>query len=151
MWRFCFYNRHRDLDDAEEFSAKFIIYRRQSPTSSSYISVPRSVREKRGRFLQYLLSSSFSCLEDILSPEEQFEVRENDIIGACLEQMNSIIPLYLVGKSGTDSLLYQLDDNRNCRTALISKVNTNIARFRLQQDYTLHLYADIGMLFNIRH
>ena len=148
-WRFCYYRAGDDDDDddyngGDDFAAKFIVYRRESPSSSNYRPVPGSITTKQ---LEYRDLSRFGCLDE--TSIQQFEIQENDVIGACIMDMGRINPLYLVGGIGSsvqDQKLYQYDRRNydDCTTSQIGTVDTSRNDFRLRNRFKLHLFANIG-------
>lgn len=147
-WRFCFYEpTDDDYDNNDDFGAKFIIYRKESPTSSNYLPVPGSIREK---IIDYRdIRSSFGCMEEILGQDDEFEIQENDVLAACIWDKSSVNPLYLLGRNNNlNEKLYQVDRRGydDCTTAQISTVDTSHSKFTLRDNYKLHLYVDVGTL-----
>ena len=78
-WSYCYYTR----GGQNNIQATFVVFRSESPGSSTYIPVPGSVIDI---FLDpsNITSSSFECRNKPLGPSEQFEIQENDVIGACI-------------------------------------------------------------------
>ena len=154
-WRFCYYRPSTDNvhGGGDDFGAMFIIYRRMSPTSDIYVPVTGSITSK---ILEYRDLSSFGCLDEPVTNTfldepvtNPIEIRENDIIGACIQDRGSINPLYLVGDTNSNSnnqKLYQLDKSgyEDCRFFQTGSVNTADSDFRLRDEHILHLYANIG-------
>ena len=152
-WTYCHYDSQSNDDDCEEddddeppcrYGAKFIVYRRHSPTSNIYEPVAGSVTEK---ILLHNDVPNFRCRTETLA--RRFEIRENDVISACVWDDGPINPLYLVGDSfSTNQNLYQYDRSGydDCRTSQIGSVNTTRSDFRQRARYRLHLYVNIGAL-----
>jgi len=90
---------------------------------------------------------NFGCLVKERPPRYQFEIRENDIIGACIWDYCGVHPLLLTGASSSvNSRTYQLDkiNYDDCMRSQYGSVNTNDTFFELRQTSILHLYAEIG-------
>ena len=154
-WNFCFYrnqNNGGDDDDGEDgfsnsqnFAALFIVYRRQSPTSDIYSAVG-SAREKTFQW-RVVEDSSFQCMQENLSPNEYVEVQENDIVGACIKNTQSVEPLLLVGTDGNAATnTYRLFrfGSSDCSTSMYSNVDTDNFLFSRRMTSTLHLHASIS-------
>ena len=138
-----------DDGDDEDFTygAKLMIYRRESPTSDIYRPVAGSIR-----IISLSRSSvrSFQCRTEMLPT--RFEIQENDVVGACIENEN-VNPLYLIGDTNDDSAnynLYQVDRDsfEDCTSSQIGTVDTSDSNFRQRRDFILHLYANIGKLLS---
>ena len=146
-WRFCYYGDFRQFyRDSDVHGAIFMVYRRESPSSDNYIAVPSSITSKTLEWRE-IKDESFGCLVDEIQPRYQFEIRENDIVGACIWDYCSIHPLLLTGTSVlVNSLTYQLDINPydDCMYSQFESVDTTNSLFRLRQTAILHLYAEIG-------
>ena len=153
-WRFCYYRAGENDDDdddyngGDDFAAKFIVYRRESPSSSNYRPVPGSITTKQ---LEYRDLSRFGCLDE--TSIQQFEIQENDVIGACIMDVGQINPLYLVGGIGSsvqNQKLYQYDRRPydDCTTSQVGLVDTSHNDFRLRNRFKLHLFANIGEKIN---
>ena len=158
-YRYCFYdsrtgNDDNDNDDDDEssssssssstYGAKLMIYRRSSPSSATYTPVPGSIRT-----LSLLRSTvgRFRCNDENLP--QHFEIQENDVVGACVMDTESVNPLYLIGDTNDNSAnysLYQLDRSGfdDCTNTQIGSVNTGHRNFRRRRDFKLHLYANIS-------
>ena len=159
-WRFCYYRPNIDDDDDDDdseddseddndnllFRALFIIYRRSSPSSNNYQPVSGSITVVGVRYRDM---SRFGCLNQPIT--QQFEIQENDIVGACIQDVSNINPLYIIGDSGDSNRnhkLYQLNRGsyQQCRSDQIASVDTSHSDFRRRDRYTMHLYANIGMI-----
>ena len=145
-WRFCYYHVRPLFRDSDLQGAIFMIYRRESPNSDNYMVVPGSITSKTLEWRE-IKDESFGCLVDEIQPRYQFEIRENDIIGACIWDYWSIHPLLLTGiSSSVNSLTYQLDiyPYDDCTYSQFESVDTTHSMFTLRQTAILHLYAEIG-------
>ena len=152
-WRFCYYRNINDdfdeISNSRDFEAVFLIYRRESMTSDNYVTVVGSVREKALQW-SVVQSSRFTCMDEVLSPEEYFEIQQNDIVGACIKDVGSDYPLLLVGtSSGSNFQTYQLDRRgyQDCTSVRTNIVDTSHSSFRQRSTSTLHLFANIGKIF----
>ena len=145
-WHFCYYkNNLAGIERDAVFTAIFIVYQRESPTSDNYIPVSQNNKVMKLQYQSIANSTGFVCMKEDLEPEEYIEIQENDIIGACIKSGYLIAPLLLVGtSSGVNMATYQLDKDwvRNCNAL---RVYTPHSFFKQRPDSTLHLYADIGM------
>ncbi len=116
-----------------------------SPTSDIYVPVTGSNTSK---ILEYQDLSNFDCLDEPVI--NQFEIQENDIVGACIRNDGlAINPLYLVGDTNSNSnnqKLYQFNKGgyEDCTPSQIGSVNTDNNKFILRDEHILHLYANIG-------
>lgn len=150
-WNFCHYDSRLSGDDDDDdddnngarYAAKFMIYRRQSPTSNNYDVIQESITTKE---LLHRAVSRFTCLNQPVP--QRFEIRENDIVGACIMDIGAINPLYLIGDTNDpiDQRLYQLDRRGfdDCTSSQITSVDTGHSSFRRRSEFILHLYANIG-------
>ena len=126
------------------YTAIFLVYRRHSERSNEYTVVPGSVRVMG--LTQTQNGQSFTCLEESIPPELQFQILENDILGACIKDTRNIDPLLIVGSSdGQNSNTYQVNIDQRCRSNAYSGVSMINSNFVQQETLTLHLQADIGM------
>ena len=138
-WRYCHYDSQED--DTRPYGAKFIVYRR---SSDDYVPVPGSIITIR---LESSDVASFNCREFVL--EQSFEILENDVIAACVQDDSSTNPLYLIGEAddGPERLYhYDRGGHENCRDDQLATVETSRSEFRKQEEWRLYLYADIGKL-----
>jgi len=114
------------------YEASFVVYRRSS--SGNYELVPESTTE-------WILSndvSQFGCFT--VSPDQNFEIQENDVVGACVGSVN---PLYLVGDTNDDNAnkrLYRVIND--CTMAQLAATNIG---YEQRNAYKLHLYANTGI------
>ena len=152
-WRFCYYRNVDDdfdeISDSRDFEAIFLIYRRESIASDNYMTVAGSVREKALQW-SVVQSSRFTCMDEVLSSEEYFEIQQNDIVGACIKDVRGASPLLLVGtSSGSTFQTYQLDrsDYQDCTSVQTNIVDTSDSKFKPRRTSTLHLFANIGKIF----
>ena len=145
-WRFCYYKS--DLAETEinaVFTAIFIVFRRESPTSHNYIPVSQNNKVIELDYNFIANSPDFVCMKENLEPDEYIEIQENDIIGACIKRGYSVAPLLVVGtSSGINVSTYQFDRDW-VRYCTIPSVNTNNQYFKPRRTSALHLYADVGM------
>jgi len=91
--------------------------------------------------------SDYMCMEQILTPEQQFRVLENDIVGACIIDHGNVHPLHLVGISDRSNFsTYQVNQNNyeECNSAQIQSVDISHSSFRRLATISLHVYANIG-------
>ena len=145
-WRFCYYKS--DLAESEinaTFTAIFIVFRRESPTSDNYIPVSQNNKVMELDYNFIANSADFVCMKENIEPDEYIEIQENDIIGACIKHGYLVTPLLVVGtSSGINMSTYQFDQKwvRYCNTL---SVDTNNQYFIPRRTSALHLYADVGM------
>ena len=147
-WRFCYYVPFLVADQSRVFKAKFRTYRKSIDTPTHYELVSGSSKTVQFTFGQNK-SNSFECFLENIPADQQFEIQENDIIGACLWQRDDIFPLGLVGFNVTnqEELLYHYDKGNygHCENTRIDDINTEEKDFTKRNHHRLHLYAEIGM------
>lgn len=147
-WSFCYYRSASgdDDDDDEQFGAKFMVYRRATPTSDTYQPVAGS---NMSQLLSYNDARAiFRCMTVVVP--QRFEIQENDVVGACVWDRGSVNPLYLIGDTNDNEAnqkLYQYDmrDYDDCTIEQLGSVDTADSDFRLRDEWKLHLYAITGM------
>ena len=127
--------------------AIFVVYRRKVVTRDTYIPVIGSIKEINIPW-GIIRKSKFECKEEVLSPDEQFNIQENDIVAACIKDISPNYPLILLGTSHeADLKTYELDsiNDEDCTLSQINRVDTSYFQFRHRSSLTLHLFANIGM------
>lgn len=148
-WSFCHYRSTTGDDDEEEdneqYGAKFVVYRRATPTSDIYEPVAGSVKSELLRYRD--VGANFRCRTSTVTATE---IQENDIVGACVWDRGNVNPLYLIGTGVTNGnlqKLYQYDrsDYDDCTETQLGSVDTANSNFQLRNEWKLHLYANIGM------
>lgn len=132
-WHYCLY-KPPSIDG--QYVAKFVVYRRSS-ASGTYTPAPGSIKT-------LMLSSGdipegFSCGVLSLAVAEQFQIEQNDIVGACLPTNGRGLPLVSMGGSTTKVYLSELDD---CDDNAI--MGTNSGSFTIRDMSILHLNAQIS-------
>ena len=71
------------------FQAVLVVYRRLNSVNNTYSLVPRSARVVQLKYDVIANTSDFKCTNVDLDPEDYFATQENDIIGACIENVIS--------------------------------------------------------------
>ena len=158
-WRFCFYNSrvgggndegsrsssNSNNDDNAQYGVKFMVYRRPDLTSDSYMPVPGSITSQL--LMSNNVGSTFQCMT--VAATQRFEIQENDIVGACIQNQGSVNPLYLIGDTNdinSNQKLYQYDSSgyEGCTSEQIGNVDTENIDFRQRNELILHLYTITG-------
>ena len=137
-----------EIRNSINFEVLFMVYRRSS-IRNYYSVVSGSIKEMAIPW-SVVQRSEFTCMDEVLSSEEHFEILQNDIVGACIKDDFGLdYPLLLVGTSNGSSLrTYQLDRSniQYCTLSQTNPVDTSDTMFKQRSTSTLHLYANIGML-----
>ncbi len=133
-YHYCYY----DLSSEDVRIVFFMIFRENG---SEYSLVEGSLRRVTRTNAQV---NGFGCDEVQLNEDQQFQVQENDIIAACTVEHSDSRPLHVHASSG-GGFLYELNgfdtgSLDSCSSAELSTIS-GLAR---QDDFALHLYADIG-------
>ena len=150
-WHYCSYNQYlednEDCEGTESYTSIFLVYRQTGP--STYQRVAGSSKS---------VTISLNCPSDggfrcdrsqTLSPSEQFDIQENDIVAACLRNFGFIAnPIQLVGEqsSGPSSQVYWYDGNNyeTCSDSQLETIDIQNSAFTLDSGvYRLHLHAEI--------
>ena len=143
-WTYCHYDSQIFCRESCQYVAKFIVYRRSPSNDNTYEPVLGSVTTK---ILFGDDASRFHCRTEEV---DGFEIRENDVVSACVKDNSTIDPLYLVGESRSDeqNFLYQYNrrNYEDCTDQQLSSVDTMHNDFRRISRRTLHLYVNIGMV-----
>jgi len=152
-WRYCYYRPSGDYNDDDIFGAKLMIYRQNPSHINKYNLVSQSVTDLRLEW-SAIKNSSFQCVDEVLQKSDQFEVRDNDIVGACItnrwwyknDRWWHIHPLPLVGTSEESSLLTDVRSYQQCGPLLVGQIHTHNRNFIRLSGIILHVYATIGEL-----
>jgi hypothetical protein len=148
-WEVCYYNSRTGDDDDDDddirYGAKLMIYRRESPSSAVYRPVAQSIKSVQLRYND--VGRSFRCMT--MTVAQVFEIRENDVVGACVWDKGDVNPLYLIGDtrdSAASQHLYQYDRSSydDCTSGQIGTVDVSRSDFIRQRELKLHLYANTG-------
>ena len=147
-WRFCYYQNSDliNINRINVFSSVLVVFRRQNSTSNYYSSVQGSIQEKTLDYNEVYNTKGFMCIHENLKSDEYFEVQENDIIGACIQNFGSNSPLLLVGRSIETNRLMYVTSLVRCNIHTLRNSIVSASALVQQTDLTLHLYADIGKL-----
>lgn len=120
------------------------VYRRDTSNSNLYNPVTGSITEI---MLPHSNVSEFRCLTEVVT--QSFEIRENDLVGACIMDAGGVNPLYLIGDTrdgSANTRLYQ--NNRSggqlCGIAQLQAINSVHRNFRLRNRWRLHLSVETG-------
>ena len=85
--------------------------------------------------------SGFQCLDENIP--QSVEIQENDVVGACLMDIDDVIPLRLVSTCNGNRLYRNTNsDSRICGAQQIGSVTTN--EFERKRSLILHVSANIG-------
>ena len=145
-WQFCYYKS--DLAESKMdavFTAIFIVFRRESPTSNKYIPVSQNNKVMELDYHFIANSTDFVCMKENIEPNEYIEIQENDIIGACIKRGYLVSPLLVVGTSSRINMSTYQFDQEWVRYCYFRSVYTNHQYFIPRRTSALHLYADVGM------
>ena len=139
-WNYCFYRIESASD--QNYIVDFVVYRRRQE-SSVYDLVQSSYRTvgMTGNQLA-ALDGHFNCFTIPLSESEMFQIQEDDVLGACLNDAgNNHKPLDVLAE-GVSNTLYVTD---GCEESLASIAST-IMRNRLttSPSFALHLFVDVS-------
>ncbi len=144
-WQYCYYDSHISSLGNRNTSARFFVYRRLNETQF-YEQVPGSAYTI---ILESQLVTSLGCANISLNETQQFQVKVNDIIGACIIDNSTLNSLYIVGSLRTGGL-YRSDsffsDSLSCEG--LDPINTDLLSHH--DDRTLHLSINIGMNYHSR-
>ena len=139
-WRYCYYRAEGSYNDNDKFKAKIMVYRQNRSHNNQYERVSRSIIDLSIKWEK--IEHSYNCK----MKNKQFEILENDIIGACIIDHDNNHPLHLVGATeGSNLSTYQLsqDGSEECTASQVQNIDTNRSIFIKQHTIFLHVYADI--------
>ena len=142
-WNYCFYR----VDSASDLNyiVDFVVYRRR-PDSSNYNLVESSKRTfgMTGNQLA-ALDGHFNCYTIQLPESAMFEIQEDDVLGACLNDAgNNHKPLDVLAESISNTL-YVTDGCEESLASIASRIRRN--RLITRTSYALHLFVDVSKLF----
>jgi len=134
-WNYCFYR----LESASDLNylVDFVVYRRMG---SNYQLVESRTVDMSGPQLARL-NSDFMCDTISLQQSEMFEIREADVLGACLnDEGNDQKMLDILAESVTNTMSV----TAGCTQSV--NIPNNIRRNRLttSPSFALHLFVDVS-------
>ena len=138
-WNYCFY---RIESTSDNYIVDFVVYRRMG-SSDDYQLVQSSYRtvDMTGNQLA-ALDGHFNCFTIQLPESEMFEIQEDDVLGACLnDKGDDHKALDILAKSVT-STLYVTDGCTESRASIASTIRSD--RLTLSQSFALHLFVDVS-------
>ena len=142
-WRYC----HYGSTDNDEYIAKLGIYRRNSNTMSYEL-----VGSLTTVLLNRAAAENSACREAPV--DREFQIQENDVIGACLGgrtsgQRNQGPLLLISDNAPTDERLYTVSSNGanfdGCRDNQLQTIDMSNT-FTRENQWRLHLSANTSML-----
>jgi len=136
-WNYCFYR----IESASDLNylVDFVVYRRRG---SNYLLVESTTVDMSGRQLA-ALNSDFMCDTISLQESEKFEIREADVLGACLnDEGNNQKMLDILAESVTNTL-YVTD---GCTQSVNIPTSIRSNRLTTSPSFALHLFVDVSEL-----
>jgi len=137
-WNYCFYR----IESASDINyiVDFVVYRRRG-NGVMYDLVESMTVDMSGGQLEDL-NSHFTCDTISLQESEMFEIREADVLGACLnDEGNNQKMLDILAESVTNTL-YVTDGCTQSGVNIPTSINSR--RLTTSSSFALHLFVDIS-------
>ena len=134
-WNYCFYR----IESASDINyiVDFVVYQRMG---SNYQLVENRTVDMSGRQLRDL-NSDFTCDMISLQESEMFEIREADVLGACLnDEGNNQKMLDILAESVTNTL-YVTD---GCTQSVNIPTSIRSRGLTTSPSFALHLFVDVS-------
>ena len=139
-WNYCFYR----IESASDLNyiVDFVVYRRRQG-SSDYDLVQSSYRtvDMTGNQLA-ALNSHFNCLTITLPESEMFEIQEDDVLGACLNDAGNDQKMLDILAESVTNTLYVTDGCEESLASIASTIRRN--RLTTSPSFALHLFVDVS-------
>ena len=139
-WNYCFYRIESTSD--LNYIVDFVVYRRMG-SSDDYQLVQSSYRtvDMTGNQLA-ALDGHFNCFTIQLPESEMFEIQEDDVLGACLNDKGDDHKVLDILAKSVTSTLYVTDGCTESRASIASTIRSD--RLTSSRSFALHLFVDVS-------